>query len=162
MLIYSRNAKTALEIWICRRTFDFMCGVSKKAACYATEYSIHTSLTPLSFLEFRQRRSKVFNQLPNMPFDIQTNVPSSNPAATPGAGPSKSTSSTLDFPSLDSRTKFPKYFLATSLSLFTLTLSSLFSPSCWTDCCRPARRLSAGYRRILRTSVEMRAELVWV
>lgn len=64
------------------------------------------------------------------PLLTQTITPSSYPPATPGAGPSKSTSSTLPFPSWDSLTRFPKYFLATSLSLFTLWRSSLFSPNC--------------------------------
>ena len=140
-----------------------MCGVSKKPPAMQQSIPYTRFLhPPFSSRSSANAVQNCSTSSPTCHSIFQTNVPSSNPAATPGAGPSRSTSSTLDFPSLDSRTKFPKYFLATSLSLLTLTLSSLFSPSCWTDCCRPARRLSAGYRRILRTSVEMRAELVWV
>jgi hypothetical protein len=82
--------------------------------------------------------------------------PGSKPPATPGAGPSKSTVSTPLLASADSLTRFPKYFLATSDSILTLPTSALRWARDSTDRWSPTRRLSAGKRRILRTSVDMR------
>ncbi len=92
----------------------------------------------------------------------QTIIPSSNPPATPGAPPSKSTASTIPLPSCALWTRLPKYFLATSLSCFPFHISSLLVPRSSTLFCRPLRKFSAGNLRILRTSEEMRRLLVWV
>lgn len=78
------------------------------------------------------------------PVRCQIMTPGSTPPARPGAPPSRSTLSTPVLPSLLSRTKFPKYLLATSLSCLTVRVSSLVLPSSSTLACSPVRRVSAG------------------
>lgn len=79
-----------------------------------------------------------------------------------GPGPSRSTLSTLLLISPLSRTRLPKYFLATSDSALTLHFSARCSASCSTLRCRPVRNLSAGNLSARRTSLEMREALVCV
>lgn len=92
----------------------------------------------------------------------QRQVQASYAAAMPGAGPSRSTLSTLDRISLLSLVRLPKNFLATSLSFCTLVVSLRCSCKFSTLRCRPSRSLSAGYLSARRTSVEMRVALEWV
>ena len=80
-------------------------------------------------------------------------------AAIPGAGPSRSTLSTLERISLLSLVRLPKNFLATSLSFCTFVVSLRCSCKFSTLRCKPSRSLSAGYLRARRTSVEIRVAL---
>src|SRR5579862_2190394 len=79
----------------------------------------------------------------------------------PATGPSRSTLCTTPPSSPLSLTKFPKYFLATSLSLHTFTVSSRRTVSFSTERCKPRRRLSAGKCRTFRTSLETRSLFWW-
>ena len=138
--------------------------------CVSSRYDVSSSNTPFLVAGIENAEpqctinltltlnTRTGEALSNHPSD-QTTI--SSPLYPPGTcGPlSRSTSSTFLLPSALSRIRFPKYFLATSLSLFTFNVSARCCANWTTLFSRPARRVSAGKRRILRTSEEMRREL---